>query len=184
MFQLRGQFQVRPVKLGPSVPSQAVSPHQVFFANQSQNDAGSCENERCFQRFKFVNHGQDSCQAQVICTQLEGNVCGDYGVTLLRTGQVQEEIKHLCYEKELTSQTVSSQGSLEMIVWFLPGAEFIAQCYLWCTGDGELPSAKPESDDGLIEKLVAVVDCLPLKQSAHTSLLDRLTARQMFRKYH
>ena len=44
--------------------------------------------------------------------------------------------------------------TITLALWRLPGAKYKIECYFWCTGGGQPPSVKGETDKDLIEALV------------------------------
>ncbi len=77
---------VRSISLSASVkPAEAISPVAVYsFEISDASVPVTCgKKRRCSVKFMFelVNEAK-SCQFRFICPELEGNICGDYGVVV------------------------------------------------------------------------------------------------------
>ena len=53
--------------------------------------------------------------------------------------------------------------TITLALWRLPRAMYRIECYFWCTGGGQPPSAKGETDKDLIEALVGGIYLLFLR---------------------
>ena len=97
------------------------------------------------------------CKASFICTHLDYNICGDYGIKISTSGG---DSGSVCYENYISQATVEPGTEMEMELWYESGAKFNATCYFWCTEDGNLPSKFDDSNfasDDLLENLVKIV---------------------------
>jgi hypothetical protein len=135
----------------------------VYVANQTVQDNGYCDTELCHQKYRFQWHGRNPCHSNYVCTELEGNICGDFGVSLSYRlpgdsfGQKGEErVTDVCYEQYVYEGTVTDEHSLEIKLWFHPDAVFHAECFIWCTTEGNLPDKvkEPEVD---AEEIINIV---------------------------
>ena len=85
-----------------------------------------------------------------MCTSLEGNVCGDYGIAAGANGS------SVCYENEEHRGDLGSGEVYSVAAWSTGrDSSMRAECFFWCTGGGGPPSAKGETDRDLIEALVS-----------------------------
>ena len=169
---LSGEFRVSPIKMGTNDSSQphSISPLTVYFTNQTLQDNGYCDADLCRQKNRFEWHGRSDCQSNFVCTRLDGNVCGDFGVTLSYglTGAelTSREDTEVCQERYSYKGAVSDGHSLEIQLWYRRGTEFQAECFMWCTAEGGLPDVPAQvidvdaviSDESQLEKISLIAN--------------------------
>ena len=80
-----------------------------------------------------------SCQAKFICSRLTGSPCGDYGLTVSYYNDGQQTSDVVCHAGHLYEGVLQHEGTIDLALWFVPGARFEATCYLWCSESGSLP---------------------------------------------
>ena len=99
--------------------------------------------------------GDYSCSAHFMCPVLKGNVCGNFGITLSNF-EKGENKTDVCYENACFLGKIEDSGKIEIELWHSPNAEYEAECFFWCTTDGNLPAPSPNSsqNNALIETLV------------------------------
>lgn len=117
--------------------------------------------------FKWKRPTSNSCRFTFVCTQLTGNACGDFGVSLSSggpTGLQEPQTRDVCHPNvthrgELFSSDQNGKG-MSVGLWYVvtstgKPAMFNATCYFWCTEDGALPAARIfESGQSSIESIV------------------------------
>ena len=104
----------------------------------------------------FRWQGRNSCKAKVYCPLLNGNICGDYGIDLLRLASngTLASTEAFCYEGELSSFTMKGGEYITLRLWYHKHIqhESKAQCFLWCNGNGNLPQ-RPKPDQETMDKI-------------------------------
>ncbi len=132
-----------------------MSPLAIYHINYnaSSNDL-RCENdvdEICVKDTSLVWRLTESCKASLICPRLDGNVCGDYGLTIAFTPHwLQDSLvseyagfKSVCHEGHLTTGMLSTNDRMQFSIWKHKDADDVSGfCYFWCTRDGTIPSAR------------------------------------------
>ena len=95
--------------------------------------------------------GRDACLSSFICGKLEGNACGDYGVSVAGSD--------VCLSGDLRRGRVESGETLTVDIWHVRSGlddEMDISCFLYCTDDGGLPDFDPDSlvDNDFVDELV------------------------------
>ena len=88
-----------------------------------------------------------------------GHVCGDYGIKFHAPGFNQT----ICTQGELVQGELTPNHIGSISIWMTPHSKFQGSCYLWCTENGELPSA--EDDFNKIDLLPLVRQSCIIKHS-------------------
>lgn len=130
-----------------------ISPYTVYVIDEEIIGDGGGRIGDDVLSFHFGWTRDVSCHAHFICPVLDGNVCGDYGVTI-DFGTDGET--NVCYPRVSYRGEVTKDDLVTIALWFYEGAKYEAGCYFWCTFDGEIPEAVPEKvlDGDLTEYLV------------------------------
>ena len=103
-------------------------------ANTRQEDTARLE-----YRFWWFSYGNPAatCKSRFVCTKLDGNVCGDYGIRVSDSAGVSE----ICHPTSSYYGTVGNGKAFHLSLWhLLPRPNMQLSCYVWCTEDGSLPS--------------------------------------------
>ena len=124
---------------------------------EGQHGPSVCEGGICFSKKTLVWPGKDSCTFLFTCTELPGNVCGDYGLVASHDG-VETDI---CHEGQSVSYPLTSSEEVEITMWSAKGATFKTSCFAWCTDRGYLPSSAKNNI-----KMMQAEDVIELKQEA------------------
>jgi hypothetical protein len=112
-----------------------------------------CGNSRCELVAEFVWRGRDHCHSTLLCTVLDGNICGDYGMV---AGNVTVCHEGVDYEDSLESGQMYDVRAWYAAAW--PDSHRGAECYFWCTSDGGAPPAPgAKIDSALINSLVNIL---------------------------
>ena len=90
----------------------------------------------CWSKIIFKWPHQTKCSGELICQNMTGNICGNYGIvfTKLQTSQT------ICQERggiEFSMQDKNDQIELEL--WHHYQYSTHLQCYLWCSKSGAEP---------------------------------------------
>lgn len=111
-----------------------------------------CDSSKCWKTQQFHWLQEDNCTASFVCSTMEYNVCGDFGVVI---GQEGYEDRDYCFPREHFSRVLQQNDRLDINIWFIQGVNFRLKCYLWCTESGDFPrEPKPKVDGAFLEKLV------------------------------
>ena len=123
----------------------------MYHFRQEQNSLEECEDRKCYVRTQLKWNGQENCTFGFICSRLEGNSCGDFGLELER-----DETDQVCHASKLHSLTLSTGDETKINLWYSGNFSSEIACYYWCTHDGRIPQ-KPESqklDKNVLDDLV------------------------------
>ena len=112
--------------------------------NAPRKDNGYCNAALCHQKYRFEWRGRRGCESNFVCSRLDGNVCGDFGVALSYglTG-VQLSSRRdaeVCQAGRAHRGNVTDGRALEIQLWYRRGAQFQVECFMWCTPGGRLPA--------------------------------------------
>ena len=118
-----------------------------------------CETETetlCSTKYSFTKY-DGQCNGSLICTQMEGNACGTFGISLV-SDQGKQDVCHAGVEHYFSMRFFSS---VDVEVWMVKGEKFALNCMLWCSEEGEVPEKHEptEQEIKLVEELVS-----PLKK--------------------
>ena len=113
---------------------------------------------------KFLPH--ENCTFGLICSDLEGNICGDYGLTVSTAAAA--EAVDVCHAGELYSGPVDNIHGVELKLWYHNGTRFRAACHFWCTGDGSLPKKESRNVD-VAQLLSGQFSVSPIEMDANTT---------------
>lgn len=150
MFQIGRESHLQQISINSSNSSNgvAVSSVNVYEVALNQGLFGPCNDEKCFASVEINWLARNEGQFSLICPVLDGNTCGDHGLTL------NEE--SLCHQGVIQTGVLSKNQSLVLSLWYVPHALFNINCYLWATADGKLPATvgTTEPNEELAETLV------------------------------
>lgn len=73
-----------------------ISPTFTYSINLSNL---TCPEKSCLKTHKFENLRTKSCNTNIICNQLSGNICGSYGIQYSTSNS--NQIHSICYEGNL-----------------------------------------------------------------------------------
>lgn len=124
-----------------------VSPSLTYkFSINSQDLDQGCTERPCKQSLEFSQKRDFQCQARFLCTLLDNNVCGDYGLNVKKDeSSAADHGGDLCYRNRMEKWTMNQGQNSTLELWWYPGTEFQATCYLWCSKDGNAPMAPNNS---------------------------------------
>lgn len=165
LFQINGSTLIRNISLTSLPSGQAVSPVYVYHTSSAKNTLPACLHDRCSVSYTFTNMGRKACQASLICSSLNGNVCGDFGLdfnVVNRDANGNPEPGpefQVCQKGHLFRTTLGKSSSVELNLWYDGDSDLMATCFFWCTADGALPQRKSSNsiNDNLILQLVCFI---------------------------
>ncbi|TRY78589.1 hypothetical protein TCAL_04995 [Tigriopus californicus] len=151
--------QVQMVQLGGvESGTTSFSPVQIYRFS-SNNDDSNCTETKCLMHHNFDwLYSDEICLANILCSKLSGNACGDFGIrmTAKNMNSKQSQIREICYPDVMYQTIMESSKLLDVALWHTKGAEFEAECYLWCSDDGYLPDEQLQDNrnDLLVQSLI------------------------------
>ena len=115
------------------------TPDKVFHIKLNGSSAASEGSglARLHYRFWWLGQGatDNTCQSRFVCSKLEGNICGNYGLRVTdNSGH-----KDICYSSSDFQGHVNSGKALHVAIWHLHKPDMDLSCYVWCTENGSLP---------------------------------------------
>ncbi len=110
----------------------------------NKTDGGLCALTSAYRWLR----SNDTCRLNVVCSRLDGNACGSYGVRVTTgDGKEEKDTTDLCQVGEhLKTDLTGERDSLIVDYWYAAGNKngSTAACYFWCAASGdELPSTAP-----------------------------------------
>jgi hypothetical protein len=114
----------------------AISPRTFYSLQLNRTSLPDCPEEsvKCSHSYSLKWLWDNECQANFVCSRLEGNVCGDYGVGVAFGDQQEADV---CYAKEVHSGRLEFYSVAEISIWYLDAADdFLIDCHFWCAGNG------------------------------------------------
>lgn len=130
-----------------------ISPHVVYhWYNNQSNATTSLSPALQGDALIFKNSRKEKCSSHLLCSSLNGNICGDFGLHLDKANQS----KCVCYEQKCYLGSVEPGHHFNISLWNYSDAEFEAECFFWCTETGQLPPAPPNKskDKNILNQLV------------------------------
>ena len=97
---------------------------------------------------KFDYHRSRSCSGSLLCTVLSGNVCGDYGILISKNEDDSNQMD-ICRSGFKHNISLDQGDELQLDLWDNGRGSYDVNCFLWCTEDGELPSAAATGQTGV-----------------------------------
>ena len=90
--------------------------------------------------FLWLKSSSYALQTRFVCTRLDGNVCGDYGIGW--GNKSYPVVRDACYQNHVHKGVLDADNNqLAMHFWKQDQAEsFNAKCFLWGSRNGALPS--------------------------------------------
>ena len=117
----------------------------------------TCSDLSCTSTINLKNSFQEKCNFTITCPILEGNVCGDFGFSMILYDDNEENATlggDICYEKEWTQIELDRDATVSLKFWHYQNARFNGSCYIWCTEAGDIPR-KPVEDSFANAELIA-----------------------------
>ena len=147
-FQLSSSRLLEPFEFyreGAVANAQGFSPVLIYNTIIKRDDGSvqncSVEEDKCQQEYSFKQWHSSSCQFNFVCSQLEENPCGDFGLSL-NVGN-EDKNEDVCHPGIIHSAELRHKTSVKIGLWQMKSAAIDAQCYAWCTPDGTLPTYQP-----------------------------------------
>lgn len=147
-----------------------ISPSLLYQTKVSFDDCHGCPDKGAL-KLRAEWQRDFDCQAKLICTQLEGNVCGDYAIKASEPDS-DPASGYVCYEDVFTTATLGHGQELEMTLIYHNSSLYNVTCYFWCTPTGDLPDLPKDSDIGAANHWDDLVE-----RSVTNCSLDRQTDR-------
>lgn len=140
--------------LAPEGESLLIQPTVVVHLTSKANYS-HCQNDICHMKASLANLGRSACISNFICSVLNDNPCGDFGLELTYS---QGKTQDVCFVGELHRETLNASASLEVDLWYGKAKKKDISCFFWCTKDGHLPKP-PQNlvDKSFLLKLVSIL---------------------------
>ena len=145
-FKVEGPYQVIDLKRNfQEINHQRVdiSPNKIY---ELVEKGDSCINSTiCRDQITFHWHHDSICKSSFFCPKLDGNVCGDFGITV-NYGPFQEMAQYaatVCYQNFGYKGQMVRRSFASMHLVYKEHISYNATCYFWCTESGEPPAPTP-----------------------------------------
>ena len=137
-----------------------VSTRSIYVASSSGQTYGQCQEDKCRYTLAWnLAEANSACNFKAVCSELNGHICGDYGLTLQISGQEEQDI---CHVNAIHQGTVAPGGRAALELWVAGGVEQVDfNCFAWCSQDGKWPQALPNASrigDQILELAVSLYD--------------------------
>jgi hypothetical protein len=91
-------------------------------SNQSK-----CYKQQCSEELSLTWLYKEPCNFKTICTDLQGNICGDYGVQVVYSIS---KIQDICFPNLTYSGEMIENITVKL--WYSKGSSYMVDCYSWC----------------------------------------------------
>ena len=157
LFQSDGSREIRDLAPGLNWDEDAahIGPHIVYRIEKTKQSDETVDNQLNF-NLKWLR--EETCSSHFFCPELEGNVCGDFGLSLDSIAGGKVNGTSVCFEDSAYEGGLKTDEKMSIRLWTENSeSSYRALCYFWCTSFGDIPAAKPNVDDNkdLIGKLVS-----------------------------
>ncbi len=100
--------------------------------NTSSQTVCSHENLTCSVDLEFWWLEKSPCQTGFLCVNIDGKLCGDFGlqISLYRNGT--QQTSEYCYQNSIFEMSMHENSSAKFQLWFTPNSAFNGKCYFWC----------------------------------------------------
>ena len=124
----------------PDFPvSSPLSGKHIYSLALNQDSHGRCtsHHDLCKKSLVYDWHAPYECQVAFYCTTLTGNICGDYGIEMIKG----TEKNYICHPGQHYNLTLNHSDSLNLDFWYTEdNLDFEVNCYFWCIEPLFLPS--------------------------------------------
>ena len=109
--------------------STPLSGKHIYFLELNQTSNQKCKTEICRKSLVYNWHAPYGCQAAFYCTALTGNICGDYGIEMVKGS----DKDYICHPGQHYNVTLNLTDSLTINFWYTEdNLNFDVACYFWC----------------------------------------------------
>lgn len=119
----------------------SISMHLLHdLTSSSSSSMTTCTGPTCNKTMQFLNTLPVPCDSRFVCTSMgPENICGSNGIrlTYFESGSSgrQGQTFSVCQVGKMFSKLLKFGDSLEVRLWFLPGAKYKVQCHFWCASN-------------------------------------------------
>ena len=157
-----------------------LSPHKIYHIAADDKAMPECDQVKCSVEYEFQWFYEDDCQAVVVCSKMTGNTCGCHGLNVHINNR-----RPLCFENVALSENVTFMSKPSLELWYLDSSKFEAECFFWCSEDGNVPEKleKEEVNETLIHELVSstsVIEEVDLVTTTNVSTVTPLSSRIVY----
>lgn len=130
----------------------ALSPVVIYQTRIAIGDLDGCTADKCYRSFKFQTRSKESCQFAFVCSRLEEEPCGDFGIELAypAMGSASDQV---CHPGAIHRSKLESGETANITLWHMASAKVEAQCFAWCTQDGQIPFLSDSDGEGVSDLL-------------------------------
>ena len=115
-----------------STEVQTLSSKQVYLLDLDDTKTDCNEGEMCKSSIKYTWFSPFPCQLNFVCSKLTGNICGDYGLNLIKD---QDHVP-ICHPFLNYNQTLNSMESIQIEFWQTEDNDkFNLSCQFWCNSN-------------------------------------------------
>ena len=98
----------------------------------------NCQKDKCLALYNLYWYNQEPCEANVVCSQIFGNICGDYALGVSFKSTSASQANTLCERGDLIQGSLAPGGSL--MIYMFRNVKYVNdiqfQCYMWCADKG------------------------------------------------
>ena len=119
-------------------PYQVISSATVFHLDftelQTTSSPTICShgNLTCSVTLEFRWLEKSHCDTGFLCVNIEGVLCGDFGLQISLDRDGTEQTSDYCYQNSIFEMSMNENSSAKFQLWFNPNSLFKGKCYFWC----------------------------------------------------
>ena len=119
-----------------------VSTRSIYSASSKGQNYDACQEDKCRYELAWnLAEANSACNFKAVCTDLNGHICGDYGLILSISGESPQEV---CHPNVMYQGSVAPGGRASLELWVARGVDQVDfSCFAWCSHDGHWPQIVP-----------------------------------------
>ena len=139
-----------PITEGPDIVS--LAPHKIYHLEYNTSVLSTTNEYISHINRYFLWLHDDSCQSKFVCTSLNGELWGRYGI---KVQNADEEVFRITKNGAVLENILDFNEWLEVTIWYLPNTQIDSiSCFLWCDNAPHyIPDNEAEAE--LLEALVS-----------------------------
>ena len=148
----------------------AASPFKIYQIKFNSTLDEPCTSKLCTCTSSLAWYSELGCHANFMCTVMNGNACGDFGIQLSHKNSSKTDI---CNKNKIFTKQLSSLDYLTIDLWHTPTSRFDVVCHAWCSSrDGS--NQVPPKQQGADVVLQPLLEDIALHQVDKTVTFERI----------
>ena len=150
-FQINNTQILREISLSKIPSRRSLSSFNIYEFSFRRSP---CTEDRCQITSVLQYVASDSCDYTFVCSVLDGNICGSYGVEIDHSVEEEQDV---CNQGEIFNGTLLSGQTLAVSLWYTQHMTAKdPNCYLWCRDPKERNKTDTFIDEDTLRDLVSL----------------------------